>query len=102
MRMKKLQDAGIDDVFFLKKSCRNMYTIFSAVQRQQRKSDVMTYFGVTACSAVYYHAGSSLVEVAVKTTSAIARTSNINSPNIGPSSCDRSIEDLCWTGKFLQ
>jgi hypothetical protein len=31
-----------------------MYTIFSAVQRQQRKSDVMTYFGLTACSAVYY------------------------------------------------
>jgi hypothetical protein len=31
-----------------------MYTIFSAVQRKQRKSDVMTYFGLTACSAVYY------------------------------------------------
>jgi hypothetical protein len=31
-----------------------MYTIFSVVQRQQRKSDVMTYFGLTACSAVYY------------------------------------------------
>jgi hypothetical protein len=31
-----------------------MYTIFSAVQRQQRKSDVMAYFGLTACSAVYY------------------------------------------------
>jgi hypothetical protein len=30
-----------------------MYTIFSAVQRQQRKSDVMTSFGLTACSAVY-------------------------------------------------
>jgi hypothetical protein len=37
-----------------------MYTIFSAVQRQQRKNDVMTLFGLTACSAVYYHAGSSL------------------------------------------
>jgi hypothetical protein len=24
-------------------------------------SDVMTYFGLTACSAVYYHAGSSLM-----------------------------------------
>jgi hypothetical protein len=34
--------------------------IFSAVQRQQRKSDVMTSFGLTACSAVYYHAGSSI------------------------------------------
>jgi hypothetical protein len=46
-------------VFFLKKSCRKMYTIFSAVQRQrqQRKSDVMTSFGLAACSAVYYHAG---------------------------------------------
>jgi hypothetical protein len=44
--MKYLQDTGID--------------IFSAVQRQQRKSDVMTSFGLTACSAVYYHAGSSL------------------------------------------
>jgi hypothetical protein len=31
-----------------------MYTIFFAVQRQQRKSDVMTSFGLTACSAVYY------------------------------------------------
>jgi hypothetical protein len=31
-----------------------MYTILSAVQRQQRKSDVMTYFGLAACSAVYY------------------------------------------------
>jgi hypothetical protein len=31
-----------------------MYTIFSAVQRQQRKSDVMSSFGLTACSAVYY------------------------------------------------
>jgi hypothetical protein len=37
-----------------------MYTIFSAVQGQQRKSDVMTSFGLTVCSAVYYHAGSSL------------------------------------------
>jgi hypothetical protein len=38
-----------------------MYTIFSAVQRQQRKSDVMTSFGLTACSAVYYHAGSTFL-----------------------------------------
>jgi hypothetical protein len=35
-----------------------MYTIFSAVLRQQRKSDVMTSFGLTAHSAVYYQAGS--------------------------------------------
>jgi hypothetical protein len=47
-------DTGIDNVFFLEKSCRKMYTIFSAVQRQERKSDVMTSFGLTACSAVYY------------------------------------------------
>jgi hypothetical protein len=60
MRMKNLQYAGIDNVFVSEKSCRKMYTIFSAVQRQQRKSDVMTSFGLTACSAVYYHAGSSL------------------------------------------
>jgi hypothetical protein len=58
--MKNMQVAGIDNVFFLEKSCRKMYTIFSAVQHQQRKSDVITYFGLTACSAVYYHAGSSL------------------------------------------
>jgi hypothetical protein len=59
--MKNLQDAGIDNVFFLEKSCRKMYTIFSVVQRQQRKSDVMMSFGLTACSAIYYHAGSSVI-----------------------------------------
>jgi hypothetical protein len=54
-RTKNLQDtAGIDNAFFLEKSCRKMYAIFSAVQRQQRKSDVMTSFGLAACSAVYY------------------------------------------------
>jgi hypothetical protein len=46
--------------FLLDKSCRKMYTIFSAVLRQQRKSDVITSFGLTACSAVYYQAGSPL------------------------------------------
>jgi hypothetical protein len=30
-----------------------MYTIFSAVLRQQRKGDVMTSFGLSARSAVY-------------------------------------------------
>jgi hypothetical protein len=39
-RTKNMLDTGIDNVFFLEKSCRKMYTIFSAVQRQQRKSDV--------------------------------------------------------------
>jgi hypothetical protein len=53
-RTKNLQDTGIDKVFFLEKSRRKMYTIYSAVQRQQRKSDVMTSFGLAACSAVYY------------------------------------------------
>jgi hypothetical protein len=63
MRMKNRQDAGIDNVFFLEKSCRKMYTIFSAVQHQQRKSDVMTSFGLTACSAdlpIYYFAASNI------------------------------------------
>jgi hypothetical protein len=55
--MKNLQDAGIDDVFLLEKSRRKM----TAVERRQlRKSDVMMSFGLTACSAVYYHACSSL------------------------------------------
>jgi hypothetical protein len=63
MRMQNLQDTGIDNVFFLEKSCRKMYMIFSAVQRQQRESDVITSFGLTACSAVYYHAGSSLQQL---------------------------------------
>jgi hypothetical protein len=51
---KNLHDTGIDNVLFLEKSCRKMYAIFSAVQCQQRKSGVMTSFGLTACSAVYY------------------------------------------------
>jgi hypothetical protein len=38
-----------------------MYTIFSAVLRQQRKGDVMTSFGNSADSAVYYLTSSSLV-----------------------------------------
>jgi hypothetical protein len=42
----------------LDKSSRKMYTIFSAVLRQQRKSDVMTSFGHSARSAVYYQADS--------------------------------------------
>jgi hypothetical protein len=37
---------------------RKMYTIFSAVLRQQRESDVMRYFGHSARSAIYYQAGS--------------------------------------------
>jgi hypothetical protein len=46
--------------FLLDKSCRKMYTIFSAVLRQQRKSDVMTSFGLSARSVIYYKAGSPL------------------------------------------
>jgi hypothetical protein len=30
--------------FLLDKPCKKNYTIFSAVLRQQRKSDIMTYF----------------------------------------------------------
>jgi hypothetical protein len=45
--MKIPQDPGIDNVFFLEKSYAKMYTTFSAVHRQQRKSDVMTSFGLT-------------------------------------------------------
>jgi hypothetical protein len=44
----------------LDKSCRKMHTIFSAVLRQQKKSDVMTYFGHPARSAVYCEVGSPL------------------------------------------
>jgi hypothetical protein len=44
--------------FLLDKSCRKMHTIFSAVLRQQRKCDVMTYFGHYARSAIYHKAGS--------------------------------------------
>jgi hypothetical protein len=44
--------------FLFDKSCRKMYTIFSAVLRQQRKSDVMTSFGQSARSTVYYTASS--------------------------------------------
>jgi hypothetical protein len=44
----------------LDKSSRKMYTIFSAVLRQQRKCDVMTYFGRSDRSAVYYKADSPL------------------------------------------
>jgi hypothetical protein len=51
---ENLQDADTDNVFFLEKSCRKMYTIFSAVQRQQRKSDVMTAFGLTACQLRHF------------------------------------------------
>jgi hypothetical protein len=61
--MKYMQDTGIDNVFLLEKYRRKMYKIFSAVQRQQRKSDVNTSFSLTACSAVYYHADSSLEEL---------------------------------------
>jgi hypothetical protein len=48
--------------FLSDKSCiyRIMYTIVSAVLRQQRKSDVMTSFGHSARSTVYYQAGSPL------------------------------------------
>jgi hypothetical protein len=43
-----------------------MYTIFSAVLRQQRKSDVMTSFGHSARSAVYHKAISHYMQATVK------------------------------------
>jgi hypothetical protein len=54
-------DGNYRQCFLLDKSCRKMYPIFSAVLRQQRKSDVMTYFGHTARSAIYYKAGSTII-----------------------------------------
>jgi hypothetical protein len=51
----------LDNRFFwinLDKFCRKMYTIFSTVLRQQRKSDAMMSFGHSARSASYYEAGS--------------------------------------------
>jgi hypothetical protein len=47
--------------FLLDKSCRNQHTTFSAVLRQQRKSDVMTSFGHSARSTIHCKAGSSLL-----------------------------------------
>jgi hypothetical protein len=38
-RTKNLQDAGIDNVFLLEKSCRKMYTIFSAVRQSESESE---------------------------------------------------------------
>jgi hypothetical protein len=55
--MKNMQDAGTDNVFFWINPVENAYDL-SVVQCQQRKSDVMTSFGHTARSAVYYQAGS--------------------------------------------
>jgi hypothetical protein len=57
--MITLQDAGIDNVFFWINPVEKC--IFSAVLCQQRKSDVMTNFGHSARSAVYYEAGSPLL-----------------------------------------
>jgi hypothetical protein len=53
--------------FLWDNSCRKMYTIFSAMLRQQRKSDVMTSFSLTTRSAVYYKADSSIVLTSSKT-----------------------------------
>jgi hypothetical protein len=51
-RTKNLQDAGIDNVFFLEKSCGKMYTIFPRCNVNRGK---VTSFGLTACSNVYYY-----------------------------------------------
>jgi hypothetical protein len=56
--MKNLQDAGVDNVLFW----INEYDLFrGATVPQQRQSDVMTSFLLSARSAVYYEAGSPLV-----------------------------------------
>jgi hypothetical protein len=48
-----LQDGQpVGNVFFLDKSCTKMHTIFSAVLRQQRKSDIMMSFDHSARSAI--------------------------------------------------
>jgi hypothetical protein len=59
--MNQTQSLDISSVF--DKSGRKMYTIFSAVLhvREQRESDVMTSFGHSGRSAVYYKAGSPLI-----------------------------------------
>jgi hypothetical protein len=41
----KICRTPVGQCFLLDKSCRKMYTIFSAVLRQQRKRGVMTYLG---------------------------------------------------------
>jgi hypothetical protein len=72
MHQRKVQDISIGftyekfagrryrQCFLLDKSCRKMsgkmHTIFSAVLRQKRKSDVMTSFGHATRSAIYYKA----------------------------------------------
>jgi hypothetical protein len=60
--MKNLQDAGIDNVFFGINPVEKWYAIFSEMLRQQRKSDVMTSFGLSVSSAVYYEASSPLCQ----------------------------------------
>jgi hypothetical protein len=64
--------------FLLDKSCRKMYTIYSAVLRQQRKSDVMRYFGHTARSAVYFKPDSLLRSPAARCKTDIRYTHSGN------------------------
>jgi hypothetical protein len=59
--MTHLQDAGIDNVFFWINPVEKC--IFSAVLRQQRQSDGMTSFGLSARSAVCYEARCPLAEL---------------------------------------
>jgi hypothetical protein len=54
------KDAGMDNVIFWMNPVDKMYTIFSAVLRQQRESDVMTSFDHSDRSAIYYASHSPL------------------------------------------
>jgi hypothetical protein len=59
-----VQGASIDNVFFwINPVEKYVYTIVSAVKRQQRKSDVMTSIGHSAQNAVCYKASSPLYGV---------------------------------------
>jgi hypothetical protein len=60
-----------------------MYTISSAVLRQQRKSDVMTCFGRSAHSAVYYQAGSPLSKCKLLQQIIIFTLKRVISNNLG-------------------
>jgi hypothetical protein len=48
--------SSIDNIW--NKSCRKIYTIFSAVLRQLRKSDIISSLGQSARSVVYCQSGS--------------------------------------------
>jgi hypothetical protein len=81
---------------FGKIAYRKMYTIFSAVQRQQRKSDVMTSFGLTTCSAIYYHAGSSLKGLSQFWVQYWTSSFILSDKVIVPITCHEISLSVCW------